>query len=282
MTSVTVVGSINVDLIFSAARLPKPGETIGDAEFAIAPGGKGANQALAARRMGADVTMVGCVGQDVWADPALELLRADDVVLEVESLEGRQTGMAMIVVAADGENQIVVAPGANDALDATRVKAPAADVLLCQLEVPTETVLTVSEHFAGEVIINAAPAAPFVPELLPTVGTLIVNESEYRLLEGALVAFEGIIITTLGSDGAVATQNGEPIARSQPPQVEPIDTVGAGDAFCGAYAVAVGEGATIESALQLAVTAGSLATTKAGAQPSLPTREEVLGAAFGS
>ncbi len=277
MTSVTVVGSINVDLIFTAARLPAPGETIGGAQFAIAPGGKGANQALAARRMGADVSLVGRVGDDAWADLALELLIADGVDLRVDRIRGETTGMAMIVVGADAENQIVVAPGANWSFDSGSLVVPPADVLLCQLEIPTEAVRAAIKQFDGTVILNAAPAEPFQTELLHGVDVLIVNESEHRALESEIDCYDGMIVTTIGADGAVAVREDETVARAEPPRVSPIDTVGAGDAFCGALAVVLGAGEGIQVALETAVTAGALATTSPGAQPSLPGLNDVRG-----
>lgn len=275
MTKVTVVGSINVDLIFTAARLPGPGETIGGGEFATAPGGKGANQALAAQRMGGDVTMVGRVGDDPWSETALELLKTDEVTLSVSTVPSTTTGLAMIVVDSAGENQIVVAPGANTALNSD-VTTPPGDVLLCQLEIPVGAVAAAINQFSGQVILNAAPAEPFTPNLLDGVEYLIVNESEQSLLEADMASFGGVVVTTLGANGAVATRGGVTLAQAPSPRVDVVDTVGAGDAFCGAFAVAIGERESLEEALRIAVTAGALATTKPGAQPSLPTRSEVL------
>jgi ribokinase len=254
----TVVGSANLDLIAHVERLPRPGETVTDATFARAPGGKGANQAVGAARLGARVHFVGAVGEDDFAEPALSALRAADVELDVE--RRGETGVALIVVAADGENQIVVVPGANET-----VNAVGAGNVLCQLEIPVQTVRENAEA-ADWFCLNAAPAKAIdvEPDLL------VVNRYEYEVnSRGKLVAL------TLGEEGAVLLENGREIARAAPPRVTAVDGTAAGDAFTACLVVSHLEGRDWEEALRRACAAGAIAVTRPGAQPSLPTAAEV-------
>lgn len=274
MPLVTVVGSVNLDLVATAPRLPRPGETITDAEFSRHPGGKGANQALAARRMGADVRLVARVGDDSEADLALTLLSDGGVDLkECRRLPGTPTGVALIVVDDDGENQIVVAPGANRSLTGADVTVADADVVICQLEVSVEAVETAAEQ-ARFTVLNAAPARPLPPALISKCDVIVVNETESEFY-GLALAGAGLVVTTLGAHGAIATRNGTEVARVPSPQVEVIDTVGAGDTFVGALAVELASGTPLNRALRVACAAGALATTRSGAQSSIPTRAEV-------
>lgn len=276
MSRITVVGSVNLDLVARAPHLPQPGETVTGADLERHPGGKGANQALAAHRLGAEVSLVARVGEDVFADEALTLLRAEGVDLTaVEARPGAPTGIALIVVAADGENQIVVAPGANRLLDAGEVDVAGAEAVVCQLEVPIEAVAAAVETAMGLVCINAAPAAAVPPALLQRADVVVVNETEHRVLADGLSACRGLVVTTLGAAGAVAHRGGHEVARAGPPAVEAVDTVGAGDAFVAALVVALLEGRGEADALGWACAAGAAATSRPGAQPSLPTREEV-------
>ncbi|MFN3214478.1 MAG: ribokinase [Henriciella sp.] len=275
-----VVGSINLDLVASGAPLPQAGETVTGARFAQHPGGKGANQALAARRLGADVFMAGCVGDDALAEPALALLRQDRVdVSAVMSEIGTSTGVALIAVSPEGENQITVASGANAQVSATDVlNLPKCDVILCQLEVPVAAVEAASAR-ANEtgalMVINLAPAQEVPLGLLRDADLLIVNEVEADFYGDVLHQTGGMVALTLGGEGAVLYTMGKEIARVPAFSVPVIDTTGAGDTFCGALAVALAEGKAPEEALRFAAAAGALAVTKAGAQPSLPTRAQV-------
>jgi ribokinase len=256
--SLTVVGSANLDLTAHVSRLPRPGETVTDARFARAPGGKGANQAVAAARLGADVRFLGAVGEDTFAEAALEGLRRAEVALEVEARG--ETGIALIVVAADGENQIVVVPGANATVDAVGVGN-----VLCQLEIPVETVRANAEA-ADWFCLNAAPAKPVdvEPDLL------VVNRYEYEVnSRGKLVAL------TLGEEGAVLLENGTEVARATPPHVNAVDGTAAGDAFTACLVVSHLEGRDWDEAMRRACAAGAIAASRPGAQPSLPTAAEV-------
>jgi ribokinase len=273
MASVHVIGSVNLDLVATASRLPGPGETVGGASFARHPGGKGANQALAAARMGADTTLSAAVGRD--ADQALALLReADHLDLDLH-LTDTPTGVALIAVDASGENQIVVAPGSNELLFAEHLPEIVADATLVQLEVPVATVAAALEAATGLRCLNAAPATPDAASLLAWCDVVVVNETERATLADALAEFDGLVITTLGADGAVAHRRGDEVAAARPPEVRPVDAVGAGDAFCGALVTMLAEGAELPRALALATTAGALATETRGAQASLPDRRAV-------
>ncbi len=276
MPSIVVLGSVNLDIVAVADRLPVAGETVTDAELGRYPGGKGANQALAAQRLGAEVTLVARVGNDSAAEEALALLREGGVDLcNVATVEDAATGVALIAVAASGENQIVVAPGANRSLLSESLEIPAADALICQLEVPTEAVAHAAENFSGFFCANLAPARHVDVTVLQRADLIVLNETEAAWYGDSLSACTGAIATTFGAAGAVLTRNGEDIARAKPPRVEVVDTTGAGDAFTAALTVALVEGQTPEEALNFACAAGAAAATKKGAQPSLPTRSEV-------
>jgi ribokinase len=263
----TVVGSINLDLVARAERLPRPGETVTGASFARVPGGNGANQAVAAARLGAEVSLIGCVGRDGFADEALIGLEDAGVSLTgLKRAEG-ETGIAVIVVDAEGENQIVVAPGANLALEPADVVLPVGEGVLCQQEIPTATVARVAELAHGRFFLNAAPARPGAPEADLT----IVNRYELEALPGR----GGVVCVTLGSEGAVLLRDGEEVARAEPPPVAAVDGTAAGDAFTACLVVSRLEGREWDEALRRACVAGALAASRAGAQPSLPTSEEV-------
>ena len=277
MVSIVVVGSVNLDIVAVADRLPAPGETVTGAELNRYPGGKGANQALAAAKLGADVCLVGRVGTDAAAEEALVLLREGGVDLEsCIAVNDAPTGVALISVAKSGENQIVVAPGANRSLSAESLRVPAADALLCQLEVPTATIAHAAANFDGFFCVNLAPARHVDVTVLQRADLVVVNESEAAWYGDSLNACPGMLATTFGAVGAVLTQNGEDIARAKPPRIDAVDTTAAGDTFTAALTVALVEGQTPEEALNFACAAGAAAATRPGAQPSLPTREEVL------
>lgn len=297
---VAVVGSLNMDLIARAPRIPQPGETIIGGDFHSAPGGKGANQAVAAARLGARVSMVGRVGCDAFAESLLNNLTAAGVdhAFVVQDPEA-PTGVALIVVDDAGQNSIVVASGANMHLspaDVDRAKSAiaGADALLLQLESPLETVTRAAEVASAHgvrVILNPAPARSLPAALLSLVDVLIPNESETALLTGMSVNNQaeaeaaastlrgmgvGTVILTLGERGALLAQAGT--AELVPAfEVTPVDTTAAGDAFVGGFAVALAEGESLAEAVRWGNAAGALATTKLGAQPSLPTRQDLVG-----
>ena len=294
---ITVFGSINLDLISSVERLPRPGETVSGGAFGTAPCGKGANQALAARRAGAQVRMIGAIGQDPFADPALSLLRAGGVDLaQLRQVEG-PTGVALILVDRNGENVIAVMPGANGAVDAAAAELSFApgDVLLLQLEVPVPAMAVAASRakkLGARVLLNFAPFRADALLLLPHVSHLIVNESECALIAeaaglatapieeqaaGLAQAYGLTVIATLGKDGVVAVEQGRRL-RAEALPVRAVDTVGAGDTFCGYLAAALSEGLALDAAMSLAAAAASLACTKSGAQPAIPLRAEVEGA----
>lgn len=274
--SIVVVGSVNLDLAASVSRLPVAGETVTGAELNRFPGGKGANQALAARRLGADVSLVARVGDDAAANEALALLQSGDVDLAACGRDSdAATGIALIAVSPTGENQIVVAPGANRALEPDMLDLPSADALICQLEVPVDTLMHASKVFDGLFCINLAPALGVPTELIQRADLIVVNETEAEYYGEALADCGGMVATTYGARGAVLSKAGAILAESKPPVIDAVDTTGAGDTFTAALTVAIVEGQEAESALRFACAAGAASATKAGAQPSLPFRKEV-------
>ena len=275
----TVVGSVNLDLVASGSALPCPGQTVTGAVLARHPGGKGANQALAARRLGAEVRLIGRVGADPFAEESLALLRADGVDLsDCRAVADAPTGVALICVSADGENQISVAPGANLSLTPDDLPDLGEDAVLLQLETPRETVEATVRAARGFVALNLAPAAEIGRETLERADLIIVNEGEAAFYGDMLALLPGLLAVTLGARGAQLFRNGELSAEASPPPVTAIDTTGAGDAFSGALVVALLEGQSPEAALRFACAAGALAASAAGAQPSLPTRAAVEAA----
>ena len=296
---ITVFGSINMDLIATTERLPKPGETVAGSSFSTAAGGKGANQALAATRGGAAVRMVGAVGSDAFADEALGLLKAAGTDLASVKVVDTPTGTAHIIVGGDGENVIVVVAGANgevtadDAEHAVATMAPG-DILMLQLEIPADAVeaaLKAARARGIQSVINLAPLTPDARRLGAMADVLIANETEFELFadrtgltsserEEAMLALHAAsgqtLIVTLGADGVVAIRDGE-ITRAAGLSIEPVDTVGAGDTFCGYLAASLDAGLAFTDALRRAAVAGSLACLKRGAQPAIPVAVEVAG-----
>jgi ribokinase len=272
---ITVVGSINVDFVARCSRLPQPGETVGEAAFRRIPGGKGANQAVAAARLGARVRFVGRVGVDRFGLEALEREGVD--VRGVRSDDG-ESGVALIFVDDAGENVIVVCPGANGRLAAEDVDARGSDAVLCQLEVPVDAVAAAAAG-ASYFCLNAAPAGAVPLELLRRADLVVVNRFELD----ALGETPRLTALTLGADGAVLLEAGVEVARAAAPRVEAVDGTAAGDAFCAALLVYLLRGVDRDQALRLACAAGALAASRLGAQPSLPTAREVeeLAAATG-
>jgi len=262
--SLTVVGSVNLDLVARCERLPRAGETLTDATFARHPGGKGANQAVAAARLGARVAFVGAVGEDDYAEEALAGLREAGV--ETVLQRGGTTGVALILVDAAGENAIVVAPGAN-----AELRSPeAGGAVLCQLEIPVEAVGVAAER-ADRFFFNAAPAKPLPAELVRAAELVVVNRYELE----ALPETPRLTALTLGEEGAVLLEGGEEVVRASAPAVTAVDGTAAGDAFTACLVVSLLEERDREEALRRACAAGAIAASRPGAQPSLPTADEV-------
>jgi ribokinase len=259
--SVLVVGSINLDLVTKVDRLPRAGETLSGATLQRIPGGKGANQAVAAARLGAAVRMVGCVGADPYAEEALAGLRDAGVTLDVREADV-PTGVAIILVAADGDNVIVVVPGANARVGGFSLNG---GNVLCQLEIPDDAVREARAQ-ADWLCVNAAPARPLV------VDADLVVANRY---EAELIGPQRLLAVTLGEEGAVLLEDGKEVARATPPPVQAVDGTAAGDAFTACLVVCLLEGRPREEALRRACAAGAIAASRFGAQPSLPTADEV-------
>lgn len=269
---IVVVGSVNLDLVARVHRLPGPGETLAAHELHRVPGGKGANQALAARRLGARVALVGAVGADAAADEALALLRADGVDLSGVSKHPRlPTGHALVTVDDAGETTIVVAAGANDAVAFEGLEQ--ADAVLTVLEVPDAAVAAVAAQATGLFVLNAAPARPVAPEVVARADLVVVNQAEYAELDGLDAA--GAVAVTLGGDGAELRRGGRVVVRAVPPPTRVVDGTGAGDCFTAALTVALLSGRSDADALRYACAAGALAVSRPGAQPALPWAEEL-------
>lgn len=294
MTNILVVGSLNTDLVVRAPRFPQPGETISGEDLQVIPGGKGANQAVAAARHGANVVMLGRVGKDDFGDFLLENLQANHVDSSLVQRDDASTGTAIIVVDADGQNSIVLSPGANGKVSPLNVENASfstLSLLLLQLEIPTPTVLSAAKRakeYGVRVILNPAPAKELPEELIALPDFIVPNETELSLLSGlpvtdipsAETAARKLrergaqnVIVTLGSKGALLV-TGEEVTHVGAFQVEVVDTTAAGDAFIGGFA-SVLDSSSLAEAVRYGCACGALATTKFGAQPSLPTKEEV-------
>jgi ribokinase len=298
MAEVFVLGSINQDFVLKVERRPEPGETVTDAKLSTGSGGKGANQGAAAALLGASVSFLGRVGDDEFGEPLVRALEEKGIDTSlIQRASGYQTGAAFITVTPDGENAITVAPGANRAIipedvDAASSAIRGARVLVAQMEVPREIVGRAAEVAASgdtRVVLNLAPTFEVPRELLERLDPLVVNEHEAAFLlgsrvegvEGALSAAPellslgpGSAVITLGAAGAVVADSSS-TTHIPAPQVEVVDTTGAGDAFVGALAVQLARDASLEEAVSYAVRAGAAAVTKEGAQGALPTPEVV-------
>ncbi|HEX5540830.1 MAG TPA: ribokinase [Micromonospora sp.] len=295
---VIVVGSANMDLVVTAPTLPTPGGTVLGHEFGMGPGGKGANQAIAATRAGASCVFIGAVGQDDFGWRLRDNLAVAGVELSRLRTVPGSSGVAMIAVDDQAENFIVVAPGANSTLSrldgADRAAITTADVLLCQLEVPLPAVAqaaTVAQAAGTLVMLNAAPARYLPPELLAAVDVLVVNQGEASIVAGyagteskaepsaelldALLGLVPRVVLTLGARGVVYADRNRVRLAVGAPCIEAVDTTGAGDAFTGALAVALAERRPIESALRWACAAGAACAQRPGASTALPTRDEI-------
>jgi ribokinase len=269
----TVVGSINLDLVAHVERLPRPGETLTDARLSYVPGGKGANQAVAAARLGAQVRFVGAVGDDEFGRLAVRDLTRAGVDLSRAQVVGSPTGIALILVDEKGENQIVVVPGANHRLDPARIEVGEADALICQLEILDEAIEAAVAQTNGLFCLNAAPARGVSEAILARAELIVANSFELDALGSSPLG--ALFALTLGAEGALLVDDGEEVARARPPEVDAVDGTAAGDAFTACLVVSLLEGRDREEALRRACGAGALAASRPGAQPSLPTAAEV-------
>jgi ribokinase len=260
-----VVGSINLDLVARVERFPRPGETLTGATLERIPGGKGANQAVAAARLGAKVRFVGAVGGDFAAEEALAGLREVAVELDVAEVDA-PTGIALILVDAAGENEIIVVPGAKAELSLAADSYKATKAALCQLEIQDAAVQQ-ARDVADWLCVNAAPARP----LNVTADLVVVNRYELETIGEQ----RGLVALTLGEEGAVLLERGSEVARARSPKVDAVDGTAAGDAFTACLVVSLLEGRDREEALRRACAAGAIAASRFGAQPSLPTADEV-------
>ncbi|WP_106803198.1 ribokinase [Pseudomonas sp. S5D5] len=297
---VVVVGSLNMDLVTRASRLPRAGETLVGQTFSTVPGGKGANQAVASARLGAEVAMVGCVGSDAYGTQLRDALQVEGIDCQAVSIVDGSSGVALIVVDDNSQNAIVIVAGSNGQLTPASLQAfdavlQAADVIICQLEVPMETVgyaLKRGRELGKTVILNPAPAsAPLPAEWYASIDYLIPNESEASALSGVTVdsldsakvaatqlikAGAGKVIITLGAQGALFT-DGQVFEHLPAPKVKAVDTTAAGDTFVGGFAAALANGKREAEAIRFGQVAAALSVTRAGAQPSIPTLHDVQG-----
>lgn len=295
---VVVVGSLNMDLVTRAERLPRGGETLIGKSFATVSGGKGANQAVAAARLGAQVSMVGCVGDDAYGEQLRSALLAEQIDCQAVSVVEGSSGVALIVVDDSSQNAIVIVAGGNGLLSPEKVAGfdrvlQEADVIICQLEVPPATVgytLKRGRELGKTVILNPAPASgPLPAQWYGSIDYLIPNESEASALSGVAVdslesaeaaagrlitAGAGKVIITLGAQGSLFA-NGRSFEHFPAPKVKAVDTTAAGDTFVGGFAAALAAGKSEADAIRFGQVAAALSVTRAGAQPSIPTLSDV-------
>ncbi|NNA65872.1 ribokinase [Pseudomonas gessardii] len=298
--TVVVVGSLNMDLVTRASRLPRAGETLVGQSFATVPGGKGANQAVAAARLGAEVAMIGCVGSDAYGAQLRDALVVEGIDCQAVSEVQGSSGVALIVVDDSSQNAIVIVAGSNGQMTPASLLAfdavlQAARVIVCQLEVPMDTVgyaLKRGRELGKTVILNPAPASgPLPADWYASIDYLIPNESEASALSGVpvdsldaarvaathlLKAGAGKVIVTLGSQGALLA-DGRGFEHLLAPKVQAVDTTAAGDTFVGGFAAALANGQSEAEAIRFGQVAAALSVTRAGAQPSIPTLHDVQG-----
>lgn len=296
---IIVVGSMNMDMVVKTSHIPQPGETVLGGSFFMNPGGKGANQAITVARLGGNVAFVGKIGDDIFGKQSSQLFDEEGVDTNgILSDHDSPSGIALITVDEQGENSIVVAPGANAHLEPADVKRvlekyPDSKILLMQLEIPMRTVEFAAQHAREngmQVILNPAPANELVPGVFHLVDILTPNVNEAEMLSGIRIVdissarqaaerihAEGVkhVIVTLGKNGAALLEAGV-FYHIPAPVVETVDTTAAGDVFNGALAVALGEGKGLVDATSFACRAASIAVTKMGAQSSIPFRNEIL------
>jgi ribokinase len=269
---IAVVGSINADLVVQMPKLPGRGETVSSAEPKWFPGGKGANQAVAAARMSGRVSMFGAVGDDEPGQMCLTALAQSGVNIDSVAKVSSPTSTALVMVEHSGENQIVVADGANQHATFDKEQISVADAVVVQFEIPESVIIEVGKATNGIFCVNAAPVREISEELAGLIDVLIVNEHEFAQLGNPTF---GLVIVTAGAEEVVAYQSGEVVAKAQPPKVEALDTVGAGDSFVGAFIVSYTSGQSIPDSLERACAASALSTLKLGAQSGMPTSAEV-------
>jgi ribokinase len=301
MTSIVVVGSVNADLVARVPAHPSRGETVLAGSMAVLPGGKGANQAVATARLGGDVALVGAIGDGPFSEIAISGLRDSGVRLDAVTTVHGHSGVALVTVSDDGENAIVVVPGANLSVDAELVGRHAelvagAVVVVLQGEIPVSGIEAAARHATGRVLLNLAPVVPLAADVLALADPLVVNAGEaWRLLRDAgrpvpedspfavvdelLELGPRSVVLTMGAAGAVVCEpdhdGGAPVVVPAP-HVRAVDTTGAGDAFIGAMAWRLADGDTLADAARTAVRAGAFSVATAGAQPSFPTADDVL------
>lgn len=283
---ITVVGSINMDIVCQTTDFPKQGETVLGERFETIPGGKGANQAVAAARLGAKVAMVGAVGQDSFGPALIETLHNEQIQVEQVATVETNTGIANIIL-FEQDNRIIVVPGANFEVTPEMVTQHEAlikesKIVVMQLEIPVHTVeatLNICKKHNVPVLLNPAPARNFIPEWMDKIAYLTPNETECALIFGedvekTLKKYPNKVIVTLGADGAMY-HNGEQIVKVPGFKTTAVDTTGAGDTFNGAFAAKIITGASVEEAVLFANAAGSLSVERFGAQSGMPTEEAV-------
>lgn len=291
---ILVIGSSNTDMTVKSEKMPAPGETVLGGVFVMGPGGKGANQAVAAKRLGGDVSFVCKLGKDIFGDNAIEGYNREGIDTSHILRSDMASGVALILVDSNAENCIAVAPGANNDLSPEDIESLAglikeADYLILQLEIPIESVLKAAKiaHEAGVyVILNPAPACPLPEELFKYLSLITPNAGEVELLTGVSgeldekvealrkMGVEDVIIT-LGSKGSYVAAAGEPSVLVPALKVNAVDTTAAGDTFCGALCVAMSEGKSLKEAAEFATKASSLTVQKMGAQSSIPYRKDL-------
>ncbi len=295
---IVVIGSSNIDLIMKMERLPSVGETITDATFMQVYGGKGANQAVAASRAGANVSFINCVGNDAHTPQMVENFTHEGIDSQfIFKNEEMVSGHALVMIGSSGKNYLSVAPGANYALkpehiDLAKNEILGAALVIMQNEILTETIvhaLNVAEQANIPVMWNFAPAKKFNPEICSKIKILVVNETEASFMtkvsvtnhETGKIAIKKLldlgpklVILTLGADGVLYSDGGN-IEHHPALEVEALDTTAAGDVFCGSFAVALVEGQSLKDAIKFATAASAIAVTKIGAQPSIPFRKEI-------
>ena len=269
---IAVVGSINADLVVQMPSLPGRGETVRSSEPLWFPGGKGANQAVAAARMGGQVTMYGAVGQDAPGEMCLVSLLESGVDISAIAKVSSATSTALVMVEHSGENQIVVTDGANQHVAFDPAAVAQADAVIVQFEIPEEVLIQAGKSSTGIFCVNAAPVREMSNKLAELIDVLIVNEIEFAQLGKPS---SGLVIVTAGANEVIAYQDGEIVAKCTPPKVAAIDTVGAGDTFVGAFMVAFASGADVSTSLHRACAASALSTLKLGAQSGMPTAAQV-------
>lgn len=298
MNKILVVGSSNTDMVIKTTKFPVPGETILGGDFFMNPGGKGANQAVAAKRLGGNVSFLGKIGDDIFGKRAIQLLEDEGIIVEsVRINKENPSGVALITIDSEGENAIVVAPGANDTLmpndiEETIAEIETSDIILLQLEIPLSTVTYIAELASKKrkkVVLNPAPAVPLPDTLFENLYMLIPNETEAELLTGIHISDEKsakqaanflknkgvqIVIITMGGAGAFVLSD-EFTGIIGTPVVKAIDTTSAGDTFCGALIARISNESNLKDALEFATAAAAICVTRMGAQMSIPSEKEV-------